>query len=131
LQFSPDAEYWYRIATKYPVLGVPEKYSVYREHGNNLMYDTWRQIDEFIKQGKLIVRLNMAHRGEDINDLDIVVAHEGIQIWGAILYILRVTSTKPDKFDIFDMYYEKALSMAFTKDKLDTIKSLCKTRNKK
>ena len=131
LTFSPDAEYWYRIASKYPVYEVPEKYSVYREHGNNLMYDTWRQQAEFLKQIKLITRLNMGHKGMDTNDLDLVVACEGQAVWDTIVYILRVTSTKPEKFDIFDMYVEAGLKHAFTKDKLDTIKSLCKIRNKK
>ncbi len=131
LTFSPDAEYWYRIATKYPVLGVPEKYSVYREHGNNLMYDTWRQRDEFLKQIKLIARLNMVHRGEDTIDLDLVVSNEGKAVWDTVLYILRVTSTKPDKFDIFDMYLDAGLRLAFTKDRLDAIKSLMNVRNKK
>jgi len=130
LTYSPDAEYWYRIATKYPVLGVPEKYSVYREHGNNLMYDTWRKPD-FLKQIKLITRLNMVHKGMDTTDLDLVVACEGQAVWDTVIYIMRVTSSKPDKFDIFDMYSPVALSMAFTKDKLDAVKHLMNVRNKK
>ena len=131
LQFSPDAEYWYRIAAKYPVVGVPEKYSVYREHGNNLMYDTWRKQGELIKQIKLITRLNMVHRGEDVTDLDLVVANEGKAVWDTVYYILRMTAKKPNKYDIFDMYIDKARSMAFTKDRLDILDGLIKTRNKK
>ena len=131
LTFSPDAEYWYRIATKYPVAESPEKFSVYREHGNNLMYDIWRQQAEFLKQIKLITRLNMVHRGEDTTDLDLVVASEGKAVWDTVLYILRVTAKKPDKFDIFDMYLDAGLRLAFTKDRLDAIKSLMNARNKK
>ncbi len=130
LVYSPDAEYWYRIATKYPVVGVPEKYSVYREHGNNLMYDTWRKPD-FLKQIRLITRLNMVHRGEDVTDLDFVVASEGKAVWDTVYYILQTTAGKPDKHDIFDIYLDKAKSMAFTKDRLDIIKQLVKERNKK
>lgn len=130
LTFSPDAEYWHRIATKYPVVGVPEKYSVYREHGNNLMYDTWRKPD-FIKQIRLITRLNMVHRGDDITDLDLVVANEGKAVWDTIYYILRMTAKRADKHDIFDMYIDKARNMAFTKDRLDAIDGLMKARNKK
>ena len=131
LTFSPDAEYWYRIAARYPVAESPEKFSVYREHGNNLMYDTWRKQAEFLKQIKLIARLNMVHRGEDTDDLDLVVANEGKAVWDTTMYILKTTGTKPDKFDIFDMYIETALSMAFTVDRLDSIKHLLNARNKK
>jgi glycosyltransferase involved in cell wall biosynthesis len=131
LQFSPDAEYWYRIATKYPVVGSPEKYSVYREHGDNLMYDTWRKQAEFLKQIKLITRLNMVYRGDDTTDLDLVVANEGKAVWDTIIYILRVTSTKPDKFDIFDMYLPLGQLMACYNGRKEMIISLEKTRNKK
>jgi glycosyltransferase involved in cell wall biosynthesis len=130
LHFSPDGEYWFRIATKYPVVGVPEKYSVYRKHGANLMYETWRKPD-FLKQIKLITRLNMVHRGDDTTDLDLVVANEGKAVWDTIYYILRVTAKKPDKHDIFDIYIEKAKSMAFTKDRLGILEGLIRERNKK
>jgi glycosyltransferase involved in cell wall biosynthesis len=128
LTFSPDGEYWYRIATKYPVVESPEKYSVYREHGNNLMYDTWRQRDEFLKQIKLITRLNMVHRGEDVDDLDAVAASEMKSVWDTISYILRVTANKPDKHDIFDMYIGKGASMANTKERADVINQLKRVR---
>jgi glycosyltransferase involved in cell wall biosynthesis len=130
LTYSPDAEYWYRIATKYPVVGVPEKYSVYREHGANLMYETWRKPD-FLKQIKLITRLNMVHKGYDTADLDLVVAHEGQAVWDTIYYILRVTAKKQDKHDIFDMYISKAKSMALTNDRIDILEGLIRERNKK
>lgn len=131
LIFSPDAEYWYRIATKYPVVGVPEKYSVYREHGHNLMWDTWRQPAEMIKQVKLLTRLNMVHRGEDTTDLDLVVANEGKAVWDTVYYILRVTATKPDKFDIFDMYLPICQLMAYYNGRKEIINQLFKERNKK
>jgi len=94
------------------------------------MYDTWRKAD-FLKQIKLITRLNMVHREEDVTDLVLVVANEGQAVWSTIMYILRVTSSRPDKFDIFDMYYDKALPLAYTKDMHNAIKSLSKIRNKK
>jgi glycosyltransferase involved in cell wall biosynthesis len=131
LTFSPDAEYWYRIAEKYPVAESPEKFSVYREHGNNLMYDTWRQRDEFLKQIKLITRLNMVYRGEDTDDLDAVAASEMKSIWDTITYILRITAGKPDKHDIFDMYIGKGASMATTKDRMNVINQLKEMRYKK
>jgi glycosyltransferase involved in cell wall biosynthesis len=130
LLFSPDAEYWYRIAAKYPVYEVPEKYSVYREHENNLMWDTWRKRDEFLKQIRLITRLNMVHKGMDTDDLDLVVGLEGEAVWDTVLYILKHTSSRKDKFDIFDMYIDTALSLAYTKDREDAIMNLLVKRNK-
>ena len=127
LTFSPDLEYWYRIASKYPVAESREKFSVYREHGNNLMYDTWRKRDEFLRHIKLITRLNMVHRGEDVTDLDAVVANESKAVWDVIVYIIGVVAKKPDKKDIYWMYMEKAKSMAFTRDRIDTVERL---RNK-
>jgi hypothetical protein len=59
------------------------------------------------------------------------VASVGKAVWDTVLYILRVTSTKPDKFDIFDMYLDAGLKLAFTKDRLDVIKQLANERNKK
>jgi glycosyltransferase involved in cell wall biosynthesis len=131
LTFSPDGEYWYRIAAKYPVAESPEKFSVYREHGNNLMYDTWRKRDEFLKQVKLIERLNMVHRGEDADDLDAVAASEMKAVWDTIYYILRITAGKPDKHDIFDMYIGKGASMANTRERADVINQLKRARMKK
>lgn len=131
LTFSPDGEYWYRIAAKYPVAESPEKYSVYREHGKNLMYDTWRKRDEFLKQIALIARLNMVHRGEDIDDPDEVAASQLKEAWETVYYILRVTSTKPDKHDIFDMYIDKGSYMANTRERLNAINQLKRNREKK
>jgi hypothetical protein len=95
------------------------------------MYDTWRQQAEFLKQIKLITRLNMVHRGEDITDLDLVVANEGKAVWDTIVYILHVTSTKPNKFDIFDMYLPVGQVLAYHGGRMETITQLMKTRNKK
>jgi glycosyltransferase involved in cell wall biosynthesis len=131
LTFSPDGEYWYRIASKYPVVMSPIKYNIYREHGNNLMYDTWRQRDEFLKQIKLIARINMKYRGEDTDDLDLVVGNEIEAEWGAISYILKTCASKPDKQDIFDMYLGKGASMANTKERLNSINKLKEARMKK
>jgi hypothetical protein len=130
LTFSPDGEYWYRIASKYPVVMSPMKYNIYREHGKNLMYETWRQRDEFMKQIKLIARINMKYRGEDTDDLDAVVGSEMKAEWETIYYILRVTCNKPDKQDIFDMYIDKGVSMANTKERLDSINRLKDARAK-
>jgi glycosyltransferase involved in cell wall biosynthesis len=131
LLYSPDAEYWYRMIVKYPLVEVPERYCEVRsDHGDNLAYKTWRKPD-FLEQIKLITRLNMVHRGEDITDLDLVVANESMAVWDTVLYILRVTAGKPEKHDIFDMYIGHAVTTVNTKEKMNIINSLVKKRREK
>jgi hypothetical protein len=130
LLYSPDAEYWYRMIVKYPLVEVPERYCEVRsDHGDNLAYKTWRKPD-FLQQIRLITRLNMVHRGEDITDLDLVVANEGKAIWDTVYYILRVTAGKPEKHDIFDMYIGHAVVMACSKDRMDILNKIVRIRGK-
>jgi len=41
LRYSPDAEFWYRIASKYSVLKLRDPIAVYRNHEHNYAYSTW------------------------------------------------------------------------------------------
>ena len=123
-------KYWYRIATE-TRLQNHRRSLVFTGPGNNLMYDTWRQQAEFKKQLKLLTELNMVHRGEDVNDLDLVAYNFMEAIWNATLYILKTTSTKPDKFDIFDAYIDIVLGSTRYGHNKEMIDGLVKARNKK
>lgn len=129
LLFSPDCEYWYRIAAKYPVVGVPERYCKVREHDGGFMWSTWRQPAKLIEQMKLVTRLNMVHKGQNVDDPDVVAAYESDAIWDTITYIMRKTSIMPDKHDIFDMYLPKAKTMAVSIDRQQIVQGLIYRRN--
>jgi glycosyltransferase involved in cell wall biosynthesis len=129
LTMSPDCEYWYRIATKYPIVKVPDRYAKYREHEGNIMWSFWRDKPEMIKQMSLLLQINMVYRGEDVNDLDVVAATVEAGLWETIVYIMKKTSTMPDKHDIFDSYYVTAQAMASTKERRKHILDLASKRN--
>lgn len=129
LKFSPDCEYWYRIATKYPIIGVPERYCKVREHDGGYMWSTWRQPAKLIDEMKLITHLNMVHRGFNTEDPDVIAAYESDAIWDTITYIMRKTSIMPDKHDIFDMYLSRAETMAVSIDRKELLRGLIYRRN--
>lgn len=131
LEFSPDCEYWYRIAAKYPVIGVPERYCRVREHDGGFMWSTWRQPAKLIEQMRLVTRLNMVHKGFNTDDNDVVAAYESDAIWDTIAYIMRKTSIMPSKYDIFDMYFPRAETMAVSIDRKDILRGLIYRRNQK
>jgi len=64
LKYSPDAEYWYRIANDYDVLQVKEPFAEYVCHDANYMWDTWRKKD-FIDQVRILARKNAAYIQND------------------------------------------------------------------
>lgn len=129
LTFLPDTEYWYRIAAHYPVVGVPERYARYREHENNFMWDTWRQADKFLDQIRMMTKLNMVHRGESTDDLDVVCQNQSDKVWETIVYILRTTARKKGKQDIFDMYYQRAVPRAYNFERKNILQQLKKARD--
>jgi glycosyltransferase involved in cell wall biosynthesis len=102
LKYSPDCEYWYRIAAHYPVGKIGEKYTKYREHENNYMWHTWRQPD-LMEQMELLAKINMAHRGEDVNNKIMVRETVDNALWGTAVYIL-MKAKKAGKDDIYKMY---------------------------
>jgi len=128
LEFSPDAEYWRRIAVKYPVVGTPDKFTIYRQHENNIMWSMWRQREKMFSQVALLSKINMVHFGEDVTDLDVVAQNQSEALWETVSYILRKTSRMPSKHDIFDMYLAKGNNLAYTEDRKNLIAQLVKAR---
>jgi hypothetical protein len=108
---------------------VPDRYAKYREHDGNIMWTFWRDKPEMIKQMSLLLQINMGHRGEDVNDLDVVAATVEQGLWETIVYIMKKTSTMPDKHDIFASYYVTAQAMANTNERRKHILDLASKRN--
>jgi glycosyltransferase involved in cell wall biosynthesis len=64
LKYSPDAEYWTRIATKYNIVLYPNTFAKYNLHSNNYMWVTWLK-EDIIDQMILIGKLTSQHKEED------------------------------------------------------------------
>ena len=60
LKYSPDAEYWFRMAARYDTLQIRDAFAVYTSHEGNYMWETWRKPD-FIEQIRLVASKNAAH----------------------------------------------------------------------
>jgi len=69
IKYSPDAEYWYRIAASYDVLLVRESFAEYVCHQGNYMWQTWLK-DDFLDQIRLLARKNARHRLRAADDGD-------------------------------------------------------------
>jgi hypothetical protein len=94
------------------------------------MWTTWRDKNELIKKMTLLTKLNMVHRGEDVDDTDVVSANVESTLWSTIAYILKKTSKLTDKHDIFDLYLPNAHAMANTNERKANLLELVMTRNK-
>ena len=64
LKYSPDAEYWIRIATMYDIVIYPNTFAKYNLHSDNYMWETWLK-EDIIDQMILIRKLISQHKGED------------------------------------------------------------------
>jgi glycosyltransferase involved in cell wall biosynthesis len=60
LKYSPDAEYWFRIAASYDILQIRDPIAAYTSHEGNYMWETWRKPD-FIDQIRLVASKNAAY----------------------------------------------------------------------
>lgn len=48
-EYSPDAEYWPRMITKFPLIKLKNKNARYHQHEENYMWSTWRE-EDFLEQ---------------------------------------------------------------------------------
>jgi hypothetical protein len=109
IKYSPDAEFWYRIAFNYPVVKIKEPFAKYIEHERNYAYTTWEK-DDFLDQVGLICKINSTYfTGKDGAALDKTFEAEEIGKDQTILTILSTTCMRKDKRQIFNKYYRIGL----------------------
>lgn len=53
LKYSPDAEFWFRMAKHYPVLKVKQSFAIYNQHEDNFAFSTYRN-DDFLEQVQVL-----------------------------------------------------------------------------
>jgi glycosyltransferase involved in cell wall biosynthesis len=110
LEYSPDAEYWYRAASRFPVIKVKKQLAIYHAHETNYMWETWDK-EDFLEQISLLIRLNCRYvLGDQYNDEKIEKeVNEGLK--KTLFTILETTAVMGEKKTTFDRYYEIALKM--------------------
>ncbi|PKL19100.1 MAG: hypothetical protein CVV49_02540 [Spirochaetae bacterium HGW-Spirochaetae-5] len=105
IKYSPDAEYWFRIAYSYPVVRVQEAFAEYREHNDNYMWETLRK-DDYIQQNILLSRILLNYKTTPelaMNDEYIDQCLDQ-SLKGTIYSILNSSFLKKGKSDIFFKY---------------------------
>ena len=101
LEYSPDAEFWYRIAQFYPIYIVNQNIAIYQRNDTSYMWKTWGKND-FINQIEIISRCNSRYGDPDISDIDI---RKNIKnsVWGTYMQILGDTLATKRQY-IFNQY---------------------------
>jgi len=109
IKYSPDAEFWYRIAFNYPVVKIKQPFAKYIEHEHNYAYTTWGK-DDFLDQVGLICKINSTYfNGNDGAASNKTIEAEEIGKDQTILTILSTTCMRKDKKQIFNKYYRIGL----------------------
>jgi glycosyltransferase involved in cell wall biosynthesis len=109
IKYSPDAEFWYRIAFNYPVVKIKEPFAKYISHEHNYAFTTWMKAD-FLDQVGLICKINSTYfNGKDGATLNNTIDAEEIGKDQTILTILKTTCMRTSKKQIFIKYYKIGL----------------------
>ena len=106
LEYSPDAEFWYRIAQFYPIYIVNQNIAIYQRNDTSYMWKTWEK-DDFINQIEIISRCNSRYGDPDISDTDI---RKNIKngVWNTYMQILGDTLATKRQY-IFNKYIFEAI----------------------
>lgn len=89
LEYSPDAEFWYRIAKDYPVFLLNRNIAKYQRNDTSYMWKTWGK-DDFIDQIRLIISCKARYYHPNITDNELVTIIDK-EVWKTYLQILGDT----------------------------------------
>lgn len=116
LKYSPDAEFWPRIAFSFPVIKLRDSIAHYNQHNSNYMWTTWRK-EDLLKQIELVSLKVLKYGLIDDNRINIEVEKS---VFNTILYIIQTTFLRKGKSDIFRKYVKEGYVRA------DSIGRKCK-----
>jgi glycosyltransferase involved in cell wall biosynthesis len=104
--YSPDGEYWFRIASRFPVIKVRKPLARYNQHDGNYMWRTWEEAD-FLTQTELLLRTTLKYKLSDPDMSNPVVVSGELRdgLWGTLIYILRTARARGGKRYLFWKYY--------------------------
>jgi hypothetical protein len=113
-EYSADAEYWYRIASYFPVIKVRDHFAVYEQHETNYMWQTWRKAD-YLDQTAQLARTVAGHMFHDLpNKGNLILAEVDTRIWSTLTTIIENTFMHKGRGDILARYFPEALRRAVT-----------------
>ena len=119
--YSADAEYWPRIAARFPVVKVKAPFAEYKKHATNYMWKTWREPD-FLEQTEALARTVASYTDEDAKTIE---KKTDDSLWSTVLTIISSSFMEKDKMDIFLKYFPEILKRARSmKRKFDLIRRL-------
>ena len=106
LEYSPDAEFWNRIALNYPVFVLNKHIAVYQRNDNSYMWSTWEK-DDFIDQIKIIIECNSRYKNPKVSKNELSKQIDD-GVWNTYLEILANTIITKRQH-IFNMYFIKTI----------------------
>lgn len=109
IKYSPDAEFWYRVAYNFPVITVKQPFATYVSHENNYAYETWGATD-FLEQVALICKINAKYfYGENTVAPECLLDEINRAKDETIATILTTTCMAKNKRNLFCKYYRIGL----------------------
>ncbi len=102
--YSADAEYWYRIAGRFPVVKVKTPFAVYKRHEKNYMWATWRKPD-FLEQTEALGRRVASYAYDDQKTIEKMTDNG---LWSTLLTIIEAAFLAKGMSDIFARYFPEA-----------------------
>lgn len=108
LEYSPDAEFWNRIALHYPVYVLNKHIAVYKRNDDSYMWATWEK-EDFIDQIKIIIECNSRYKNPKLSNYDLSKQIDD-GVWGTYLEILGNTIITKRQH-IFNMYFIKTIKI--------------------
>jgi len=107
LKYSPDAEFWLRIAFNYPIIKVRQPFAKYNIHNSNFMWDTWA-MDDFLDQITLLATINLNYfyvKMPDISQQEEILLSGQVETLKTMLTLLKKEKSRTS---LFTRYYFKA-----------------------
>lgn len=117
LKYSPDAEYWVRVASKSETILFPDTFAKYNIHGDNYMWQTWIK-DDIIDQMILISKINQLHKGEIHN-----ISYGSVE-WDHYIFFLKNSMGRKKQSQVVKKYLPIVLKKAKTFSKKREVFSL-------
>lgn len=124
-EYSADAEFWCRVASRFPVVKVREPFARYHHHEENYMWATWEK-ENFLEQTELLARTVLPYSmGEEAQNREKFERQVDDGLWQTLLTILRHTFLAKKRKATFRRYFSLARGMANnTRRKMDLLIAL-------